>query len=66
MVLSSESFSTNIARKRSLVCVSSFMDQQVVRFGELARTKSADILLSRPVKDNNLEWLLKYVSRRLL
>ena len=42
VILSSETLSTDVARERSLVCVSSLVDHHVVTFGELSMAKLAD------------------------
>ena len=47
VVLPSESFSTDVAWVRSLVRVSSLVDQQVVAFGELPVAEFADEPLLR-------------------
>ena len=47
MVLPSKSFSTDVTRVRSLVRVSSLVDQQVVALGELPVAELANVSLAR-------------------
>ena len=42
VILSSETLSTDVARERSLVSVSPFVDHHVVTFGELSMAELAD------------------------
>ena len=42
VILSSETLSTDVARERSLVSVSSLVDHHVVTFGELSMAELAD------------------------
>ena len=44
MILSAESLATNVTCIRSLICVCSLMNQQVVRFGKVTATKTTDEL----------------------
>ena len=48
VILSPEGFATDVARVRPLVGVRAFVDEQVVRFGELAVAELADELLLGP------------------
>ena len=48
VILSSETLSTDVARERSLVCVSSLVDHHVVTFGELSMAELADKPLLGP------------------
>lgn len=49
VVLAPEALPTNVAWVWSLVRVRSFVDEQVVRFGEVSTAESADVLLARSV-----------------
>ena len=51
MVLSTKSFVTDITRKGSLISVRSFVDQQIVRLGELALAEFTDEFFLRSGKE---------------
>ena len=66
MVLPSECLSTDITWIRTFICVGSLMNQEVVGFGKLATTETANVLLLCPEIQLKMILLVDLASQQTL